>query len=632
MKFKGLIINFILLLYLEIILKLVVFKNIFSFNTFYLIIFSFFISLFITILLRVINQKVSKALLHIIWFIISFLFIVEVVYFKYYNTIVGIGGLEYTGQVMGFASSIGQVILTNLHIILLFLVPNVSLIWLKQYIEYDKYKRGEILNLLVIFVVLFFSVTISFLFKNNSNRNILFNKNNLLLSTDRFGLITGINTDIFKIIINFKEDTNIITSEKQEIIETKEYNITDIDFDSLISAEKNETIREMHMYFKSSEATEKNEWTGTFAGKNLIFIVAEAFYPIAINETLTPTLYKLQNEGFNFTNFYQPIYGCSTSDGEFTSLYSLLPGASTCTMKVTKDNYYPYSFGNIFSDDYTKTAFHGGNYKYYSRHLTLPNLGYKYYACGSGLNINCKSWPQSDVETVEDSLRRFIKEDKFLTYYMSISGHLEYNFYGNLIARKNKDLVKDINASNAIKAYMATQIEFDRSLEYLINELRKSGKLDDTVIAIVPDHYPYGLTNNEIENYAGITDTTFELYKNSFILWNSEMKESVKVEKYASNIDVLPTILNLFGIEYDSRLLIGKDILSNSDGIVMFNNFNWINEYGKYNYAKNEFVPNEGVILGKEKIDKINNDIQNKFLMSKFVVLEDYYKYVLRKD
>lgn len=631
MKVKGLIINFLLLLYLEFVFKSIVYKNLFSFNSLYLIIFSFFIALIITCFLRLIPKKVSRYLVHIIWFLISFLFIVEIVYFKYYNTVVGIKGLEYTGQVMGFASSIVQVILNNLHYILLFLVPNISLIYLKKHIEYDKYKKLEVINLFIIFIILLFGVIISFLFKNNSNRDILFNKNSLLLSTDRFGLITGLNSDIFKIVIGFKEKT-IINSNKEIItLEKKEYNITNIDFDTLINNEKNDDIKNMHQYFKDSEATEKNEWSGKFKGKNLIFIVAEAFHPIAINETLTPTLYKLQNEGFNFTNFYQPIYGCSTSDGEFTSLYSLLPGAATCTMKVTQNNYYPYSFGNLFDNSYTKTAFHGGKYKYYSRNKTLPNLGFDYYACGNGLNINCKSWPQSDVEMVEDSLKYWIKEERFVTYYMSISGHLEYNFYGNLIAKKNQELVNSMNASNAIKAYMATQIEFDRALEYLISELKKAGKLDDTVIAIVPDHYPYGLTNDEIKNYAGITDITFELYKNTFILWNSEMKESVQVDKYSSNIDILPTILNLFGIEYDSRLLIGKDILSNSDGIVMFNNFNWINKYGKYNYAKNEFIPNNGYSLNKNEINSINNDIQNKFIMSKYVVLEDYYNY-LRKD
>ena len=296
-------------------------------------------------------------------------------------------------------------------------------------------------------------------------------------------------------------------------------------------------------------------------------------------------------------------------------------------MKITSNNYYPYSLGNVLkNDEYKSYAFHAGTYKYYSRHKTLPNLGYNYYACGHGLNINCKSWPQSDVEMVNDSLRYFINDERFVAYYMTISGHLEYNFYGNLIAKKNKSLVADLKASDAIKAYMATQIEFDRSLELLINELKKAKKLDDTVIAIMPDHYPYGLENSEIINYTGVKDTTYELYKNSFILWNNQMKESVKVEKYASNIDVLPTLLNLFGVEYDSRVLIGKDILSDSDGIVMFNNFNWINENGRYNYVTNTFTPNKGMNLSDGEIEKINASIQNKFTMSKLLVQSDYYR------
>ena len=85
----------------------------------------------------------------------------------------------------------------------------------------------------------------------------------------------------------------------------------------------------MHNYFENQAPTNKNEYTGMFAGKNLIFIVAEGFYPIAIDEKLTPTLYKLTNSSFVFDNYYQPIYNCSTSDGEFINQLSILPGVST---------------------------------------------------------------------------------------------------------------------------------------------------------------------------------------------------------------------------------------------------------------------------------------------------------------
>lgn len=629
---KLILINYLTILFYEILFKTVVFKNIISINTIYLVLFSFLIAQIITFFTKIFNDKINKINFHVIWAIISLLFISEYIYFTYYNTVIGLSALEYTSQVMAFKSSILQTILSHAHVIILFIVPNVLLIFLRKYCDFTHLKLKNLFINMLIFICLLVMVFISLLFKENSNKEVLIDKNNTLLTTDRFGLLTALNSDIFKKILKFEDNSQIVSSVKNVVLEDEDYNVTEINFDELIENETDENIKAMHNYFKNITPTKQNKYTGMFEGKNLIVIVAEAFYPIAINETLTPTLYKLSNEGFIFNNFYQPIYGCSTSDGELTSLYSLLPGASTCTMKQTSDKYYPYSYANVLKKEgYKAYAFHGGTYKYYNRNKTLPNLGYEYYACGNGLNINCKSWPQSDVEVVTDSLKYFIKEDKFVTYYMSISGHLEYNFYGNLIAKKNKELVSDFEASEAIKAYMATQIEFDRSLELLISELKKAKKLDDTVIAIMPDHYPYGLENDEITNFTNITDTVYDLYKNQLIIWNSDMEEKIEVDKYASNIDVLPTILNLFGVEYDSRLLIGQDILSDSKGIVMFNNFNWINEYGKYNFATNTFTANKGKKLSEKEVEQINQDIQNKFTMSKLIIQNDYYRKVFFK-
>ena len=632
-NFKEIIINFLLILFYEILFKLVVFKNVLNLNVLYLLPFSFVIAILITFFTKLFNVKINKILLQLIYIIITVIFISEFVYYTYYNTLVSLSGLEYTSQVMAFKSSILQSILSHLHIIILFLFPNITLIVLRKKYDYTRINIKQFIMVSLITLCIFLFTFLSF-FVSKSSKEIFFNKNNILLSTNRFGLLTSINLDIFKKTINFEEKTEIIKKEKEVFLEEKvKYNVTEIDFNELINTEKDETIKSMHQYFSTVTPTKQNEYTGIFKGKNLIVIVAEAFYPIAIDENLTPTLYKLSNEGFVFNNFYQPIYGCSTSDGEFTSLYSILPGASTCTMKQTSDKYYPYSYANIMKKEgYKAYAFHGGTYKYYNRNKTLPNLGYEYYACGNGLNINCKSWPQSDVEVINDSLRYYINDEKFVAYYMSISGHLEYNFYGNLIAKKNKSLVENLTYSDAIKAYLSTQIEFDRSLELLINELKKNKKLDDTVIAIMPDHYPYGLENNEITTYTGIKDTEYEIYKNKLIIWNNKMKKTVQVDKYASNIDVLPTILNLFGETYDSRILIGKDILSDSEGIVIFNNYNWLNEYGKYNYVTNTFTSNKGKELSNESIKEINEEIQNKFTMSKLLIQNDYYRKIFKTE
>ena len=97
-------------------------------------------------------------------------------------------------------------------------------------------------------------------------------------------------------------------------------------------------------------------------------------------------------------------------------------------------------------------------------------------------------------------------------------------------------------------------------MEYLLDQLDKAGIADKTLIAISADHYPYGLEDNEIDDLAGhVVEKNFELYKSPFILYTKGM-EPVTIDKPCSSLDIIPTLSNLLGLEYDSRLLMGKDI------------------------------------------------------------------------
>ena len=406
----------------------------------------------------------------------------------------------------------------------------------------------------------------------------------------------------------------------------------------MIEKEKDATLKKMHQYFAAEEPTNQNAYTGIFAGKNLIFIVAEGFYPIAVDKDVTPTLYKLTNNGFIFNNYYQPIFNCSTSDGEFINSLSILPGVATCSMKETSDKYLPYALGNIMKDyGYDANAYHGWTYTYYNRDKTMPNLGYTYYGYDrykKGYKYALKnikdSWPTSDIDVINSSYETLTKESRFLGYYMSISGHLQYNFTGgNAMSSKNKEVVKNMKASEKIKAYVASQVEFDRSLEILMNNLEKDGILDDTVIVISADHYPYGLTSEDIAGYVDwMKDENFDLYKNNLIIYNSAM-ENVVVDKYTSSLDVLPTVLNLFGVKYDSRLLIGNDIFSDADDLVIFNNKSWITSKGKYDYMKKKFTPFTDEKIDSNYINEMNEVVKLKFQMSKLLISKDYYKKVM---
>ena len=192
------------------------------------------------------------------------------------------------------------------------------------------------------------------------------------------------------------------------------------------------------------------------------------------------------------------------------------------------------------------------------------------------------------------------------------------------MAYKHRAEVKDLPYSDAIKAYIATNMELDKALESLINKLEEKGILDDTVIVMSADHYPYGLKNEQINEVTPMEDEKFDIHKNNLIIWNNNIPYT-EINKYAMSIDILPTILNLFGFEYDSRLLIGRDILSNSDGIVILSDRSWINEYGKYNASKKKFTAFKDNIP-EGYVEKMNEEVYNKYVISKNILENDYYR------
>ena len=316
---------------------------------------------------------------------------------------------------------------------------------------------------------------------------------------------------------------------------------------------------------------------------------------------------------------------------------SLIPKEGVWSFYRSSNIYMPFGIGNVFKrEGYSPVnAYHDHTYTYYSRDESHPNLGFdKYVGCGNGLEklMNCKVWPESDIEMIDATINDYIDSDKFMTYYMTVSGHLNYTFTGNSMSYKNRELVKDLSYSEHIKAYLAANIELDRALEKLLIYLEDSKKLDDTVIVISPDHYPYGLKTSEL-NEISDTDRSdkFEMFHTSLIIYNSEMKENVKVSKYVSSIDVLPTVYNLFGIEYDSRLMMGRDALSDSEGLVMLSDRSFINENGSYNSITGEYKSFKSDV-SNEYVDNMNYEVYQMFTMSSLLLYEkngvylDYYR------
>ena len=244
----------------------------------------------------------------------------------------------------------------------------------------------------------------------HSNKNLYYNIHLPKLTANRMGMYTTMRLDLKRLIFGFEEKVTIEIEAIPEDTREKEikYNVTDIDFDEAITNEIDENVKTMHVYFSNQIPTEQNEYTGMFKGKNLIVFVAEGLSDVAIREDLTPNLYKLYKEGFQFDNFYTPLFPVSTADGEYMTDTSLIPKEGVWSIYRIKGHYMPYSYPNVFEPlGYSSNSYHNHTATYYHRDEYLETMGYNsYLAKGNGLEkrMNTKLWPNSDLEMIETTV------------------------------------------------------------------------------------------------------------------------------------------------------------------------------------------------------------------------------------
>ena len=148
------------------------------------------------------------------------------------------------------------------------------------------------------------------------------------------------------------------------------------------------------------------------------------------------------------------------------------------------------------------------------------------------------------------------------------------------------------------------------------------------MIILSADHFPYGLTEAQLEEVMGGSVEGSELYRNMFLIWNSEMTAPVKVDKPCSSLDILPTVLNLFGMEYDSRLLSGTDIMSDADPLVIFKDYSFLTDKGYYNSSTGTFTPHEGQQVENGYAEKMAEEVCRKFTYSGYILTHDYYSHI----
>ena len=447
-------------------------------------------------------------------------------------------------------------------------------------------------------------------------------------------------------------DTSAV--EEQPVIDTSP-NVMDVDLESLAANAPNEDVSWLANYFSSASPTRKNEYTGMFKGYNVIQLVIEGFSGYAIDPELTPTLYKLANEGFVFNNYYTALHYTSTSNGECQTLLGLYPkNGNPITMKrtgVLGTNAYFSLAQQLGREGYHILGYHG-NYDMYGRQASHTNLGYTWKQFGTGLDVDTTSsgeiaWPARDTQVIENSVDDYINSDQpFHVYYLTISGHMPYS--NNRIVQPYLDQVRALPYSQTTQNYMATVMEVDRALELLLQKLEEAGKLDKTLIIATGDHIPYsnagvleelsGRTFGSSKDLEALNESAidFDVYKNTLILWSASMEEPVQVDKPCCQVDILPTVSNLLGLEYDSRMLSGRDILSDSEGLVIFTSRSWRSDRGFYNRYTQTFTPAEGVTMTQEEqeqyVSTMKKLVEYKLACTPMIVENDFYNLLFPRE
>lgn len=394
-------------------------------------------------------------------------------------------------------------------------------------------------------------------------------------------------------------------------------------------------IKSVKQYLKNANETRtKNDYKGIFKNKNLILVMMESVDTWAINDKYMPNLNRLMNKGLNFTNHFSPIYnGGATFNSEFmlnTGFMTPLNGESASS-KYGR-NYFPYSLPNLFNNEgYTANQIHENTSLFYNRGQMSSVFGYEHYYSSLDMGID-KGVAYQDTHfiTHKKISSLLLPDHKFMSYVITYSMHMPYslNELQCQVATTQDEKNKIANGVDEEEICFRAQARLtDQFFKELMDKLKKDGKLDDTVIIGVSDHYTYSYKNKKtIFKLKNAFDENM-LHKTPFFIWSSNI-EAKEITKANSNLDVFPTIAYLFGLDYNPKYYIGNNILDdNEKGFVFFADYSW---YDGTTYYKN------GKIVDGEKVSKTyinaNNKKLNELLQYNENVLNSDYFRVIAKN
>lgn len=658
--------------YFECLFRVSTGGTLLSGSTLYMLLFALCWGLVGYLIATAINNKTVCAVLTSAQLLIAgVIFLVEYFthrYFKvFYDVTTVIGGAA--GVAADFRDVIAELIFCwdGFLKISLFLLPGLLYVfWLRRFACCGK--LGMKKRLIVLGMTLAaYGLNLLLLFGNATYAPMYHKEYNFQAAVSNFGLLTGIRLDVqellfgkeknagfeleefptFPTVPSIPKPTDETTPDSTDPTETTveetqpiEYGYNQMELNYPITGVP--YIDGINDYIQAMAPSKQNPYTGLFEGKNLIFITAEAFTAEVIDPELTPTLYRLANKGIQFTDFYQPN-SAGTTGGEYQNLFGMLPSAGGMSFKTTAQRNNYFTMGSQLDRlGYYGKAYHNHDYFFYDRHLTHNNLGYSdgFTGFGNGMEkFVTDQWPKSDLEMFQGTVPTFLDKQPFNIYYMTVSGHSNYTPGSNCMSAKNWSYVKDLPYTDVIKGYLAANMELEHAMTYLVQTLEDAGIADDTVIVLVSDHYPYGLSAGGKdylpELFGYVPQDLFQRDHNRLIIWCGilEDMDPIVVDTPTFSLDILPTLSNLFGTEFDSRLMAGRDVFSDAPALVYNYNFDWKTEYGTYLSGNNTFTPvSPDLQIPEGYMESIKTIVRNRIHYSAAVLDVNYMEFLFGED
>ena len=390
-------------------------------------------------------------------------------------------------------------------------------------------------------------------------------------------------------------------------------------FYNLVSIDKKTLKNEIDQYNKiyGKEYLE-NDYTGIFKDKNVIYIMMESIDSWVVDEETMPTLYNLKEQGWNFTGRYSPFFnGGQTINSEFalnSGLYSIIDKE---TIYDLDDISYPYSLANTLKKNgYYTTSFHANTATFYNRDNFHKLLGYnKHYAAldmqRSGELEKDKNYFSDSTLLSNNTYLKYMTGDsskKYLSFFTTYSAHLQYT-KSNKVYKDLKTYIDSSTYSEEESIFRSLAHDTDVAIGELIDYLDQKGELDNTLFVIAADHYVYGYSDPDyVAEKKGVAFDRRALQNTPLIIWTPGI-EHKEINTICDTADVLPTVLNLLGIEYDPNNYIGDDIFSDTH-----DNFVWFSDGSNIKGKENELSD-----------DAIRTKTKYNISKNKDILLTNYY-------